>query len=267
MMSFLSSNPLNDLKERFLNFEITGPVYVSLVVMGFVAILCLIIFIETLIQDPLKKPRRILALVEILVNWIEDFAEEKMGPNHGNWGGYLMGLFVYLFLSFIWSITGMTGVIEYLLIPFSLSVVMFVLIQVTAIHHKHLYYFHRYIEPVKIWLPINLITMWTPIISTSLRMFGNALAGSVVIGLVSWALRKISLSIFAALPNNAGQVFLAPAVIAVLNLYFSLFSGFIQTLVFASLNAVWIGQELPQEETMGKASQVTRQKDKELKNA
>lgn len=268
MFNTFSSDPLKDLSERFLNFEITGPVYCSLVIMALLVVLVLIVFIETLIQDPLKKPKRILALAQFFVEYVDDFAKEKMGPNSGNWGGYFFCLFIYLFLSFIWSITGMTSVVDYLLIPFSLSVVMFVLIQFTAIRHQHLRYFHRYIEPIPLWLPINLITMWTPIISTSLRMFGNALAGSVVIGLVDWALRKISLSMFSALPNNAGQIFLAPIPIGILNLYFSLFSGFVQTLVFASLNAVWIGQELPQEEAMSNKAQVLRPEDKkELINA
>ena len=267
-LGILSADPIKDLSERFLNFEITGPIYSSLIIMGLVFVLCLIIFIETLIQDPLKKPKRILALAEFFVDFVDKFAREKMGPNSGNWGAYFMCLFVYLFLSFIWSITGMTSVIDYFLVPFSLSVIMFVLIQVTGIRHQHLHYFHRYVEPIKLWLPINLITMWTPIISTSLRMFGNALAGSVVIGLVDWALRKASLSMLSGMPNNSGQVFLAPIPIAVFNLYFSLFSGFVQTLVFASLNAVWIGQELPQQEPMSSKAQVLRPENKkELNNA
>ena len=99
--------------------------------------------------------------------------------------------------------------------------------------------------------------MWTPIISTSLRMFGNCLSGSVVLGILSWALRKASLAIFGFM-GSWGQVFLAPIPLAILNLYFSLFSGFIQTLVFASLNAVWISQEMPDEEAMGVLSQASR---------
>jgi hypothetical protein len=34
----------------------------------------------------------------------------------------------------------------------------------------------------------------------------------------------------------------------VFNSYFSLFSGFIQTLVFSSLSAIWISQEMPEPE-------------------
>ena len=138
---------------------------------------------------------------------------------------------------------------------------MFILIQATALRYQRWGYFHRYIEPLKIWLPINLVTMWTPIISTCLRMFGNCLSGSVIIGIVSWVLKLLSYQIFSFI-GPWGQVFLAPFAIGVLNLYFSLFSGFVQTLVFASLNAVWIGAEMPEEdEIMGTQGQITRGKE------
>ena len=52
-------------------------------------------------------------------------------------------------------------------------------------------------------------------------------------------------------------IFLAPIPMGILNLYFSLFSGFVQTLVFCSLNAIWISNERP-EEAMGTESQALR---------
>lgn len=252
------ANPLQEMLDRFFNFNITGPVLSSLTIMLIIAILCLIIFIQAKHADPLKRPKGLLLLAEIFVEKMDSWTEDSMGVRPGAWPGYFMGLFSYLFLAFIWSITGLPSVIDYLLVPFTLSLVMFVLIQFTALRYQKLSYFHRYVEPLKVWLPINLITMWTPIISTTLRMFGNALAGSVVIGLVSWALRLVSSTIFGFM-GSAGQVFLAPLPIAVLNLYFGLFSGFVQTLVFASLNAVWIGQEITIDEPMGDLSQATRE--------
>ncbi|MCR5491066.1 MAG: F0F1 ATP synthase subunit A, partial [Bacilli bacterium] len=223
-----------------------------------IAILCVIIFIQAKRADPLKRPKGLLLVAELFVEKMEGWTADNMGVRPGNWPGYFMGLFSYLFMAFIWSITGLPSVIDYLLIPFTLSLVMFTLIQFTALRYQKLSYFHRYIEPFKIWLPINLITMWTPIISTSLRMFGNCLAGSVVIGLISWTLRLLSSAIFSFM-GDAGQIFLAPLPIAVLNLYFALFSGYIQTLVFASLNAVWIGQEIPSDDPMGLEAQATRE--------
>ncbi len=259
MNTIYSSNPLADMMENLkdLSFRLTGPLISSLAIMVIVAIVAIIIGIKARRADPLKAPRGILLLAEIGVDTIENWAEGIMGRKPRSWPGYFLGLFVYLFLAFTWSLTGFPSVIDYLVVPFTLSLVMFTLIQVTALRYQHFSYFHRYIEPVPFWLPINLITMWTPIISTSLRMFGNCLAGSVIIGLIGWVLKRLSLMIFSFM-GPAGQIFLAPIPIAVLNLYFGLFSGFIQTLVFASLNAVWIGQEMPEDAAMNEAGQVNR---------
>ena len=254
-----SSNPLDDMIKNFQDwsFRLSGPVITSLIVMGLVAIFAIVAGIQAHFHDPLKPAKGPLFLWEWFYETLESWAEDIMGKKPGNYTGYFMGLFAYLFLAFIWSITGMPSVIDTLIIPFTLSVVMFILIQATALRYQHWGYFHRYIEPVVLWLPINLLTMWTPIISTSLRMFGNALAGSVIIGLVNWATKSASMAIFSFM-GEAGQIILGPILIGVFNLYFGLFSGFIQTLVFSSLNAVWISQEMPEDDSMGTEKQVAR---------
>lgn len=259
VLSDNSLSPLDQMIENFKNleFRLSTPVISSLVIMGIVAILTIIVGVEVRVQDPLKRPKGLLAIAEGFVEWLQGWARSMMGGEPGDWPGYFLCLFVYLFLAFIWSVTGFPSVIDYLVCPLCLSIVMFVLIQATALRYQRWHYFHRYIEPVTFWLPINLVTMWTPIISTSLRMFGNCLSGSVLIGLLNWTLRRVSSMLFSFL-GNAGQIVLGPVVIAVLNLYFGLFSGYVQTLVFASLNGVWIGAELPEAAPMGEEGQVTR---------
>ena len=262
----LYSDPLSEMLDRFANTDwthpsISGPVISSLFAMGITAILFIVVGTMARFHDPLKPSKGLLLVGELFVDRIENWTRSIMGKEPRSWPGYFLCLFTYLFLSFIWSITGMPSVIDYLLVPFTLSVVMFILIQATGIRYQKWGYFHRYIEPVTLWLPINLITMWTPIISTSLRMFGNCLAGSVVIGLVNWGMKNISYNVFSFMGGDytgPAGIWFAPIFIGVLNLYFALFSGYIQTLVFASLSAVWIGQEILEENPMGTNRQVLR---------
>lgn len=267
MTNLIYSNPLDEMIQRFANTDwshpdISGPVISSLMIMAIVAILFIIVGIMARRHDPLKPSKGLLLLAETFYTRIQDWTRGIMGKEPRNWPGYFLCLFTYLFLSFIWSITGLPSVVDYLLVPFTLSLVMFILIQVTAIRFQKWGYFHRYIEPVPLWLPINLITMWTPIISTALRMFGNCLAGSVVMGLINWGMKNLSYLAFSSalggdLSGPAG-IWFGPIPIAVFNLYFALFSGYIQTLVFASLSAVWIGQEMPDDNPMGESRQVLR---------
>ncbi|MCR5349118.1 MAG: F0F1 ATP synthase subunit A [Bacilli bacterium] len=274
------SDPLGDMIASFGDptFRISGPLLSSLAVMLIVAVLAIIVGIQARRHDPMKPSKGLLALAEGFVAWLQDWTRQIMGRDPGNWPGYFLALFSYLFLAFIWSITGFPSVIDTLVMPLALSLVMFVLIQFTALRYKKWGYFHRYIEPVPLFLPINLVTMWTPIISTTLRMFGNCIAGSVVIGLLNWATKNLSVSVFSAwaesyassgasmlnsLDTPAAIVF-GPVIIGILNLYFALFSGYIQTLVFASLNGVWIGAEMPEDRAMGLSSQATRSMESKL---
>lgn len=280
-MNILSSNPLQDMIDSFqtvtwqdywTNFRMSGSLLSSLIVMAIIAILAIIIGIQARLHDPLKPSRGLLAFAEMGVDKLQGWTRDMMGGREpGNWPAYFFCLFIYLFMAFTWSLTGLPSIIDYLIFPLSLSVVMFVLIHFTAIRYQKWKYFHRYIEPIPVFLPINFITMWTPIISTALRMFGNALSGSVIIGLLNWALKNVSVTLFSSwaasymaatggvrLLDTPAAIWLSPIPIGILNLYFGLFSGFIQTLVFASINACWISAEMPEADPMGTERQVIR---------
>jgi F-type H+-transporting ATPase subunit a len=240
--------------ETFWNWDVDGPLYSSLIVMLIVLILAVLLGISATRglrkKTYLQRPKGFLFFGEMYYDICDNFVRTRMGESHRGFTGYFMCLFAYLFIAFIWGVTGLPSIIDWLPGPLCLSIIMFTLIQVTALRYSHWHYFHRYIEPFAIFFPINLLTMWTPIISTAMRMFGNCLSGTIIIGLVQWALSKASTSILSALGASGAwtSVFLAPIPMGILNIYFSLFSGFVQTLVFATLSALWIAQEMPAEE-------------------
>jgi len=245
--------------------SIDAPLLTSLLIMLVLLVLGIVIGIRFSIaykrKEYLERPKGFMHLVEIYHDTCAKFVRSNMGPEAGAWAGYFWTLFAYLFIAINASLFGLPSVIDWLAGPLSLAVVMFVLIQATALKYQGFGYFHRYIEPIPIFLPVNLITMWAPIISTTMRLFGNCLAGTIICGLAQWALSLLSNSLFglvgiggeiASLSSYWNQfpywtgIFLAPIPLGTLNLYFGLFSGFIQTLVFGSLTALWIAQERPE---------------------
>lgn len=263
-MPIVTLDAFEDRVGEFFAFDLDAGLISSLTVMLILLIVGTVIGVKARRaykrQDYLKRPRGILFFAEWYYEFLDKFVTNNMGDDLRIWSGYFFTLFSYLFLSFIWSLTGFPGVIDWLAAPLSLSIIMFFLIHKTAVKYQKWGYFKRYIDPIPVFLPVNLITMWSPLISTCMRMFGNALSGTVVIGLVQWALSMLSSSIFSAFGVNGiivgastywntgtlwTGIFLAPIPIGVLNIYFGLFSGFIQTLVFASLSALWIAQERP----------------------
>ena len=198
-------------------------------------------------MNPLKRPKGLLHLAEIGVNYFDNFAKDLAGPAMPNFGGFIMGVAVYLFIAFIFGLTGLPSPVTYMAVPLSLGLTTFILIHVTSIRFTKWKYFKRYIDPIPIFLPINLISMWAPLLSLTLRLFGNAIAGWALLTIVESGLTSLSQQLFAFMQTEWSGVFLAPVPLALLHAYFDLFSGLIQTVVFISLTAIFIGQEVPEE--------------------
>ncbi len=251
--------------------HLNAPLFSSLLLILILIILGIVIGIKAnkAVKNESYKhaPRGILFWADAYYDYVTNFTINNMGNSSAIWSGYFFTLFAYLFLAFNSSLFGFPSIMDWLPGPLCLSIIMFLWIHIIAIKYQHWSYLKRYIDPIPIFLPINLITMWSPIISTTMRMFGNALAGTVLITLIQWATSSLSAFIFSSLGaslqlqnvtgnwNNWWNSFpywtgtiLSPIPMGVLNIYFSLFSGFIQTLVFASLTALWIAQEKPQDE-------------------
>ena len=80
--------------------------------------------------------------------------------------------------------------------------------------------------------------MISPLISLSMRLFGNILSGSILMYLVYSLTGWLSSFI---IDFN----FLGPIVAPILHAYFDIFAGCIQTLVFVTLSSILIMMENP----------------------
>ena len=117
-------------------------------------------------------------------------------------------------------------------------------------------YFKRYVEPLPFFLPINLISMWAPLLSLTMRLFGNALAGWTLMTLLYSAFNNIGNVVIEFAANDAMHVgsFIAPFITPVLHAYFDLFSGLIQTVVFLFLSMIFISNEGPEDDATDELS-------------
>ncbi len=239
-----------DIVSQLKGTNLAGGVVTSMLVMLIMIILAVYIGIRAHFQDPLKKPKGMLLVAEMGVTFFENFAEGLLGKRFRMFGGYLMAIGVYLFLAFIFGLTGLPSPMTTLSVPLSLGLSTFILIHATAIKYNKIRYFKRYVEPLPLFLPINLISMWAPLLSLTLRLFGNALSGFVIMNIVYFGLQNLSAMVLASLEASIGswnEVFSHPFVAWILHLSFDLFSGFIQTTVFLSLTTIYVGQEAPEE--------------------
>lgn len=230
---------------NFFVFDIAPEVISSLMAMGIILILVIIIRIQSAFQDPLKKPKGLLLIAEIGVTFFDRLVEDLMGPRFRGFGGYIMAVATYLFISFIFGLTGLPSPVTYMAVPLSLSLCTFVLIHATSVKYTKWKYFQRYVDPMPLFLPINLISMWAPVLSLTLRLVGNAIAGWTLMSILYFGLENLSAMVFSSIPEGWNTLFFAPFVTPILHAYFDFFSGFIQTTVFIFLTMCLINNEVP----------------------
>lgn len=240
----------SNIFSNFFKINIPGELVSSLIVILIIVILSLVVGILARRQNPLKKPKGLLLVAEMGVNFFDNFSHDLVGTTLPNFGGFIMGVAMYLFISFIFGLTGLPSPVTYMAVPLSLGLTTFLLIHYTSARYTKWRYFKRYIDPIPIFLPINLISMWAPLLSLTLRLFGNAIAGWALLSIVEYALRDLSSTLFSFIQSEWNQVFLAPLPLAILHAYFDVFSGLIQTFVFILLTSIFVGQEIPEEITL-----------------
>ena len=233
--------------ERMTKFDPSGETIVFLAICLVLIVLFIIVGIMAKKTDPLKRPKGLLKVAEMAVEKLDAFVNESMGPGFENFGGILLGLIPAVFLSFTIGITGLPTPITNLAVPFTFALVTFSLIHFTSIRYTKFKYFKRFVDPIPVFLPMNLLSMWAPLLSMTLRMFGNGVVGWVLLGLLNNALEGLSANLFSFIDSGANQLFFVPIATPLLHAYFDLFSGFVQTMVFTFLTALFIAQERPED--------------------
>ncbi len=225
---------------------------VSLGIILVILILSLIVFFKAKKVDPLEKPKGIMLLAEMYVSFIDKTIGENLGIQFKKIAGAVYGgLYIYLFACMLIGLLGFESPITFLYIPVTLGLTTFILIHATAAHYNKWRYFHRYIEPMAFFLPINLLSMWAPLLSLSFRLFGNAVAGYVIMKMVYWAFEPLTIA--------GGFISPASLIAPVLHAYFDVFSAYIQTTVFTLLSMALIKNEVPED--------INTQKEKEYKES
>ena len=236
------------------SFEAFSPeVLASLIVLGLIGFLSLVIFVVFKFANPLKeRPSKFVCVITSLIGMVQNFVVGIMGKKWIGFAGYATFLFLYVFLAFTFSLVGLPGPMTSLAVPLSLGLCTFLLIHFTAMKANKLKYFFRYTDPLPpylpVFVPINLLSMWAPLLSLTFRLFGNAIAGSVLMSIIYYFMAFVSEIIFSFMGTLAIKyAIITPIVTAILHLYFDLFSGLIQTLVFTMLSMIFISQEDPDE--------------------
>jgi len=151
---------------------------------------------------------------------------------------YICSLFLFFLFSNIIGLVGLRSPTVDLDTTLAWATITVVMIYYTALKNKGMGFFKGFIDPVPIFLPINIVGEIARPISLSFRPFGNIMGGTIIMSLVYQFLGYLSTLI----PNVTipfGQLVIPVP----LHLYFDIFAGCLQAFIFIMLTMVFVGSE------------------------
>lgn len=211
-----------------------GPVVSINTTMVTTVIVCLFILILMLIarheiMKDYDEPNLIQNLAEMLVESLDGIVNSNMGKHAGPYINYVEVLMIFILFSNISGLFGLRPPTADFATTFGLAFITFILIETAWVKSNGIRFMKDLFEPLPIFFPVNVISEFSTPVSMSLRLFGNVMAGTIMMAL--W---------YALLPW-----FAKIGLPSFLHGYFDLFSGVIQTYVFGMLTMVFITDRYP----------------------
>ena len=252
-----------------MNFSVNGPkIYFKIPIFGGInitqttvtlfAVTIILITASFFITRKLtKRPGRFQVIVEKLVSMLYGLVEDTMGKHNMKFAPYIGTLFLS---SIFGTLIGMTQIFRSATADLSVTAA-WALVTSVMVWYNNIKNFglktwlKGFTEPIVVMTPMNIVSEIAQPVAMAFRHFGNVAGGSVLTSLIYAALGALTNFVFCWLPDfilvNLPPVFQV-GIPAFLSVYFDLFSGFVQALVFSLLTMVYVGAACPPPEELPK---------------
>ena len=227
-----------------VNITITETVLSSLIVTLSLAVAAIILG-----RNLKKRPDGRQVLVEKAVTMLYNLVSQTMGAHNIRFAPYIGTLFCS---SLLGSLISMTGFLRSTTADLSTTLAWALVTSGIVWYYNiknngFLGWLKGFTEPIVVMTPMNIISEIAQPFALAFRHFGNVVGGSVLTSMIYGALAAASSMLLSWIPNAfiSSIPILQVGIPAVLSLYFDLFSGFIQALVFCMLTMVYIGGACP----------------------
>lgn len=197
---------------------------------GIAAVIVLAFAFYLAVKATAKVPSRLQLIFEAVTDQVERQVESNLGIRTAP---FVVPLAITLF--FFILISNWLAVLphaweEYIRPPtsdvnltFAMAIFVMILVWITGIRVKGKHYFKHFVEPYPALLPLNIVEELTKPITLSLRLFGNILAGTVMVSVLA-----LMPAFVQWLPTSAWKLF-------------DMFIGLLQALIFALLTILYFG--------------------------
>ena len=195
-------------------------------VLGIILIVCL------LLRKNIKiMPGGLQVCIEAVFSYLEGIVMDNIGEKGKKFMPLIIGLFMFIFISNQIGLLPTAGAIKSptadLNTTLGLALFVFLTVHVVNLKNKGIVkYLKHFCQPVIFFLPINIIEELAKPITLSFRLFGNIVAGEIVVIVLGM---------------------LVPYVIPAGWILFSLFVGLIQAFIFTMLTVSYLSNALGEE--------------------
>ena len=166
-------------------------------------------------------------IVEAIIVWLREQVATNLGPK----GDFLCPLIVTLFLFLL--VSNWLGLVPFMASPtndLNLALLIVIMVHVLGVYMKGMHYIGHFFKPFPIFVIINVIEEIAKPITLAFRLFGNILAGEILIII----LLKL-VPIWMPIPS-------------VIWLAFSIFIGGVQAFIFTSLSMAYLANAVKESE-------------------
>lgn len=197
----------------------------------------MIIFALISTRNLQKYPKGLQAGLEIVVEYVYKFVTNTMGKRNIGFAPYIGTLFFFLLFCNALGLIGQRAPSADMNFTFAMGILVFFLIQINGIRAKGIKgYFAHYAKPFPPMIPLNIIEEIVFPVSLSFRIFGNILAGFIVVELWMHMMASFSASLHLPIPALQAVTSLIPQA------FFDIFEPILQAFVFSMLTMSFISK-------------------------
>ena len=205
------------------------PVAESVVVTWIVMAVWMVLALVLTRNLSVRRPGKAQLALETAVSFLNGFVKDNLGKHWRPFAPYLGTVALYIGLSNIIGIFGLTPPTKDISVTAALAVMSMLLIYGAQFRYNGLLGgMKKFAEPMPLLVPINLMEVIIRPLALCMRLFSNVLGAFIIMEMIK---------------------LLVPAVVpAVLSIYFDLFDGLIQMVVFVFLTTLFTGEGIKAEE-------------------
>ncbi len=218
---------MNDFFNALYHFYhgLSSAIKASIVVFIILIVMTIVVGLRVKKLDYKKTPKGFTFLMIMLVDMINKMMIPIFPKHHKKFQPLLLTMFMYLLFANWASLLGLTAPLSNLNIALSMSIIVFVTIQVSAlIIKKPKVRAQNLLSPNPLFLPLNLIGEFSTPFSMGMRLFGNLMSGSILAILIYHFTSYVGI-LFGAF---------------ILHPVFDIFFGAIQAYVFLNLFSIFL---------------------------